>query len=94
MKTAGKLEYHVPAEFDEKRPGFAYKSVKYDMNVANHSLASRLPRAVDSPSLFGSLEEFKPFIRCSEHLIDWKDGSTQIAPSWQFTSSHSRTRHS
>jgi hypothetical protein len=62
-KTGGKLEYHVPAAFDETRPGFIYTLAKYGTSIADHPVASRLPQAIDHPSLFGSPEEFRPFIR-------------------------------
>jgi hypothetical protein len=72
-KTNGKLEYHVPAGFDEKRPGFTYTLVKYGTSIADHPMASRLPQATDHPSLFGSAEEFRPFIR-SPDLPDRLEG--------------------
>jgi hypothetical protein len=65
-KTAGKLEYHVPEKYDENRPGFTYTSVTYDINIDDHPVASRLPKAVHAPSLLGCPAEFRPFIRSPE----------------------------
>ncbi|GAB1194116.1 hypothetical protein APSETT444_003357 [Aspergillus pseudonomiae] len=66
------LEYHVPQCYDEKRPGFAYSTVAFDMKVVDHHQASHLaqPHHLDAagrPSVLGttytSMPEFRSFIR-------------------------------
>ncbi|KAK9600384.1 hypothetical protein V6Z92_000467 [Aspergillus fumigatus] len=68
----GGLEYHVPQCFDDKRPGFAYSTVAYDMNVADHPQASRLaqPHYLDAAgrpavqdTTYTATPEFRSFIR-------------------------------
>lgn len=79
----GKLEYHVPESFDDKRPGFAYSTATFDCKVDDHTQASRLaqPHNLDAeghPSLLGlsyaATPEFRSFIRVAgfpNYLNDW-----------------------
>ncbi|KKA21157.1 LysR family regulatory protein [Rasamsonia emersonii CBS 393.64] len=74
LNEAGKLEYHVPEKYDEKRPGFTFTIAKYDMSIKDHPLASRLPKMTDRPSLVGSTTEFSPLVRSADapkKLEDW-----------------------
>ncbi|RYP25909.1 hypothetical protein DL768_011673 [Monosporascus sp. mg162] len=68
----GKLEYHVPEQFNEKRPAVMYTHVKYDVVIGDHPLASRLPRSSAKPSALGDPNEFRSLIRR-------EDGPTEIA---------------
>ena len=66
-----KLEYHVPAFFDDKRPGFTYSHVDYAVNIAEHPIASKIPRAASrpsgiGPSVVGNVAEFQPLMRGPE----------------------------
>jgi hypothetical protein len=54
-QNLGKLEYHVLAAFDAKRPGFAYTHVKHNMSTEKHLLASRIPRPTNQPSVYTDL---------------------------------------
>ncbi|KAI1328002.1 hypothetical protein F5Y16DRAFT_370358 [Xylariaceae sp. FL0255] len=63
LNGKGKLDYHIPERFDEKRPAFGYSHVKYDMGIGEHPLASRIPRPTLKPAVVGDPEEFKPLMR-------------------------------
>ncbi|KAK1573001.1 uncharacterized protein LY79DRAFT_677214 [Colletotrichum navitas] len=54
-----KLEYHIPAEFTEKRPAIAYSHVKHNMTISEHPLASKLPKATSKPAIVGDPSEFR-----------------------------------
>ncbi|KAK3395019.1 hypothetical protein B0H63DRAFT_63507 [Podospora didyma] len=51
----GKLELHVPQQFDaQRRPAVRFSHrVSADINLADHPLAPRIPRPTDGPSLQG-----------------------------------------
>ncbi|KAI0164004.1 hypothetical protein GGR57DRAFT_498096 [Xylariaceae sp. FL1272] len=71
LNENGKLDYHIPESFDEKRPAFAFSRVVHDVEIGNHPLASRLPKASAKPAVLGDPEEFKSLMRR-------KDGPTCI----------------
>ncbi|KAL4914773.1 hypothetical protein BDW62DRAFT_219853 [Aspergillus aurantiobrunneus] len=54
----GKLEYHVPEHFDEKRPIVTFSHVSHDASILEHPLASKLPRATERPSVVGNPNDF------------------------------------
>ncbi|KAK2037423.1 hypothetical protein LZ31DRAFT_481325 [Colletotrichum somersetense] len=58
LNKEGKLEYHIPEHFDEKRPAISYSHISYDMDINEHSLASRLPRATQRPAVLADPSEF------------------------------------
>ncbi|KAF2182911.1 putative LysR family regulatory protein [Zopfia rhizophila CBS 207.26] len=71
-----KLEYHVPAEFSEKRPAFLYTTDKHVMSVADHPVLAKLPRGNGArPAIFEpSSQIFRPHMRASnatQYLQDW-----------------------
>ncbi|KAL4946095.1 hypothetical protein BDV06DRAFT_235341 [Aspergillus oleicola] len=74
---SGKLEYHIPAEYTADRPAFYLSSVRYEMSIQEHALASRIPQAGtsnDKCCLFPSPSDFAPLLRHSQdpHSIeDW-----------------------
>ncbi|RYP20343.1 hypothetical protein DL766_008202 [Monosporascus sp. MC13-8B] len=72
LNDRGKLEYHIPERFDEKRPAIAYSHVKYAVAIGEHPLASRLPRPSAKPSALADPNEFRPLMRR-------EDGPTEIA---------------
>ncbi|KAI4859917.1 hypothetical protein F4820DRAFT_466218 [Hypoxylon rubiginosum] len=59
----GKLEYHIPEFFDEKRPAFAYSHIQHEMDIARHPTGSRLPRPTASPAVLCDPEDFAPLLR-------------------------------
>jgi hypothetical protein len=79
----GNLEHHVPQSFDDQRPGVAYSTVAYPMNIDNHPQASRMAQphqlhAAGRPSVFGiaytATPEFRAFVRTAgfpDRLEDW-----------------------
>ncbi|WYZ36908.1 hypothetical protein EsH8_II_000414 [Colletotrichum jinshuiense] len=56
-----RLEYHIPAEYGPKRPAVAYSHSKYDINIEEHPLASRLPKPSSKPAIVGDPTEFLEF---------------------------------
>ncbi|KAF1957036.1 hypothetical protein CC80DRAFT_561506 [Byssothecium circinans] len=63
QNKTGALEYHIPSIFTEERPALAYSRVVHNTTVAEHPLASRLPRASTKPAIVGNPDEFLDFIR-------------------------------
>ena len=59
----GKLEYHVPAHFDDQRPPFSYHHETHQTSITENSLASRLPIASSSPQFAGRIEDFEALMR-------------------------------
>lgn len=53
----------MPVRYDEKRPGFNYTHVKYDMSIEEHPLASQLPQASNRPSVEAGPEHFESLAR-------------------------------
>ncbi|KAE8353390.1 squalene cyclase [Aspergillus coremiiformis] len=71
----GKLEYHIPSQYDEKRPAFRFTTTQHVTSINDHSLGARLPRA-GQKQLFRapSAAEFGPLVRSAESprvLSDW-----------------------
>ena len=63
QNKAGDLEYHVPAEFTKERPALAYSHVVHETAMAEHPLASRLPRASTKPAIVGDPDDFLELMR-------------------------------
>ncbi|KAI1268121.1 hypothetical protein F5Y18DRAFT_279061 [Xylariaceae sp. FL1019] len=63
LNDNGKLDYHIPERFDEKRPAFGFSRVVYDVEIGNHPLASRLPKASSKPAVVGDPEDFRSLMR-------------------------------
>ncbi|RYP29907.1 hypothetical protein DL767_006506 [Monosporascus sp. MG133] len=63
LNDEGKLERHIPEQFDEKRPAVVYSPVKYDVAISDHPLASRLPLPSVKPSALCSPDEFRSLMR-------------------------------
>ncbi|XXH02546.1 hypothetical protein Hte_008922 [Hypoxylon texense] len=59
----GKLEYHIPEFFDEKRPAFAYSHIQHETDIARHPTGSRLPRPTASPAVLSDPEDYAPLLR-------------------------------
>ncbi|KAI1762107.1 hypothetical protein GGR53DRAFT_532879 [Hypoxylon sp. FL1150] len=59
----GKLEYHIPEFFDEKRPAFAYSHIQHEMDICQHPTGSRLPRPTASPTVLSDPEDYAPLLR-------------------------------
>jgi hypothetical protein len=52
IQIKGKLEIHVPLEFTSARPAVRFHHDKYEVTIAGHPLASRLPQPTpDRPSI-------------------------------------------
>lgn len=60
-----KLEFHIPAQFDDERPAIAYHHERFDTSVKEHPLASKLPpvAASDVPQTTGKVEDFFSLMR-------------------------------
>ncbi|KAF7590719.1 hypothetical protein BBP40_002510 [Aspergillus hancockii] len=74
MNDNGTLEYHVPAHYDDNRPGFSYTVVKHALGINEHPLAARLPQATAQPSLLGEPEDIASVFLapdCPRRMEDW-----------------------
>ncbi|RLL97470.1 hypothetical protein CFD26_105747 [Aspergillus turcosus] len=47
----GRLEYHVPREYTEERPGVIFTKSQYDLNVEDYETNQKLPRQLSKPVL-------------------------------------------
>ncbi|OTB04402.1 hypothetical protein M426DRAFT_73416 [Hypoxylon sp. CI-4A] len=63
LNTNGKLEYHVPDHFDEKRPPFTYSHVQHDMEIGQHPTGRRFPKPTLKPTVLGDPEDLAPLMR-------------------------------
>ncbi|KAI0384055.1 hypothetical protein F5Y04DRAFT_234500 [Hypomontagnella monticulosa] len=63
LNDDGKLEYHIPESFSEKRPAFIYSHVGHNIEISKHPTGSRLPKATSKPTIFNDPEEFAPLLR-------------------------------
>ncbi|KAF2179167.1 hypothetical protein K469DRAFT_741698 [Zopfia rhizophila CBS 207.26] len=59
----GELEYHIPAAFTTERSALAYSHIEYNVDAADHPLASRLPKASTKPAIVGDPDEFHDHMR-------------------------------
>ncbi|MCJ1270263.1 hypothetical protein MMC22_010159 [Lobaria immixta] len=64
--SKGKLEYHVPAQFDDQRSPISYYHEPHQISITEHSLASRLPKASSRPQFVGRGSDFIPLMRRPE----------------------------
>lgn len=71
----GKLEYHIPARYDETRPAFIFTTTTYGININDHPLGSRLPKAGQDQSFLSPSSDFFTSIVCRpdspRELADW-----------------------
>ncbi|KAF7158743.1 hypothetical protein CNMCM5623_003907 [Aspergillus felis] len=56
-----KLEIHVPKQFTEERPAVFFTHDVFAMTLAEHPLASQLPRSTDGPSIQRGAPDFRQF---------------------------------
>jgi hypothetical protein len=69
-----RFEYHLPKHYTEERPGVYFSNTRHATRINDHPVASRMPRAVAVPTIFGSPDEFKPVIHGPDHpqnIDDW-----------------------
>lgn len=71
----GKLEYHIPARYDETRPAFIFTTTTYGININDHPLGSQLPKAGQDQSFLSPSSDFFTSIVCRpdspRELADW-----------------------
>ncbi|OQE25908.1 hypothetical protein PENFLA_c008G06415 [Penicillium flavigenum] len=71
----GKLEYHIPARYDETRPAFIFTTTTYDININDHPLGSQLPKAGQDQSFLSPSSDLFTSIVCHpdspRELADW-----------------------
>ncbi|KAF1362274.1 hypothetical protein EJ07DRAFT_107465 [Lizonia empirigonia] len=56
--ATGRLEYHIPESYDQKRPIVNWSHVTHNMSIMDHPLASKLPRPTDRPAVVADPHEF------------------------------------
>ncbi|OGM49454.1 hypothetical protein ABOM_001646 [Aspergillus bombycis] len=76
LNDNGKLEYHIPAEYDKStRPAFGFTTQEYGININEHPLGARLPKTGQDQSVLSpSCAEFAPLVRHPDsprELADW-----------------------
>ena len=64
-QSEGKLEYHIPQQFDDTRPPFTYSHINYDVAIGEHPLACRVPSgfAGEEPATVLDPYELFPLMR-------------------------------
>ncbi|KAE8153638.1 hypothetical protein BDV25DRAFT_149191 [Aspergillus avenaceus] len=70
----GRLEYHIPAQYDEVRPRFEWTTSDYPMEINEHPLAERFPKATSHPSIASHPQDIKSLCvgpNCPDRLDDW-----------------------
>ncbi|KAF4951702.1 hypothetical protein FSARC_12853 [Fusarium sarcochroum] len=68
-----KLELHVPKTFTNERPSVKYSSRVIDMNIDDHPVAKRFPKASTKPSIHPGDQEFKEFATTSDDAFNGSD---------------------
>ncbi|KAI7259165.1 hypothetical protein KC345_g10385 [Hortaea werneckii] len=77
LNDAGRLEYHVPAEYTAERPPFSFTRVNTGISIDEHYIARRIPRnssGSQEPVLFEDPANFSDLIYSSDtptKLEDW-----------------------
>ncbi|GAB1735136.1 hypothetical protein NU219Hw_g204t1 [Hortaea werneckii] len=77
LNDAGRLEYHVPAEYTAERPPFSFTRVNTGISIEEHYLARRIPRNSSGsrkPVLFEDAAHFRELIYSPDtptKLEDW-----------------------
>ncbi|KAI7008947.1 hypothetical protein D0869_13587 [Hortaea werneckii] len=77
LNDAGRLEYHVPAEYTAERPPFSFTRVNTGISIEEHSIARRIPRnssGSQKPVLFEDAAHFRDLISSPDtptKLEDW-----------------------
>ncbi|KAE8141774.1 hypothetical protein BDV38DRAFT_295617 [Aspergillus pseudotamarii] len=76
LNDSGKLEYHIPAEYDKStRPAFGFTTAEYGIGINEHPLGARLPKTGQDQSVLSpSCAEFAPLVRHPDsprELADW-----------------------
>ncbi|RAK77051.1 LysR family regulatory protein [Aspergillus fijiensis CBS 313.89] len=76
LNSEGKLEYHIPTQYDDTRSAFIFTTTKHTSSINDHPLGSRLPRTSSSkaPFLAPCAAEFIPLV-CGH-------GSPQVLRDW------------
>jgi hypothetical protein len=78
-QATGKLEYHIPRQYDAKRPGFLWSHELLEQRIGDHPLASRMPTPESSlkrPTLFPGSEDFHELVTAPGHatkISNWTE---------------------
>lgn len=77
----GKLEYHLPATFDDGRPSFLYSFEHFESSIADHPVGSRLPRGGgDRPAIFDGGDKFNSLLGDPRMPRDYKEWANSDTP--------------
>ncbi|KAF5022564.1 hypothetical protein F66182_5397 [Fusarium sp. NRRL 66182] len=68
-----KLELHVPREFSPERPAVKYSHQAFDMDINDHPLGKKFPKATDEATLFPGGKVFQEFARASGDPVNGSD---------------------
>lgn len=78
IQSTGGLEYHIPKQYDAKRPGFTFSTVKRDGCLNDEPCASTLPRGTEFPTVF-------PFSASDIDGLLYKSDSPRKLEDWIYT---------
>ncbi|TLD16134.1 uncharacterized protein PgNI_02208 [Pyricularia grisea] len=71
----GNLEYHIPQEYSEKRPGVLYSQQTFETSIVDHPVLSEIPKGNgERPVLMQPSWHFRPYMRgpnSPRSLEDW-----------------------
>lgn len=74
LNNAGKLEYHVPAQFTKERPPINFTKASYEMSREEHPVMKNLPRPTGRLEAFNVEKPLREALQLENHtclLADW-----------------------
>ncbi|CZS85771.1 unnamed protein product [Fusarium graminearum] len=73
INAQGRAEFHVPKAFTEARPPFQYSQRDFDMNIEDHPIGQKLPRAGEQPSVHPGDHELKILVTAPGNPVNGWD---------------------
>ncbi|KAI5370578.1 putative transferase [Septoria linicola] len=69
----GKLEHHIPAQYDEERAAFTWSVEHHNTCISDHVIASKIPASGSRsvPTMYTDIEDWKLFLYPKDRL-PWK----------------------
>ncbi|KAI1077424.1 hypothetical protein F5B20DRAFT_572328 [Whalleya microplaca] len=63
LNSHGRLDYHVPESYDEKRPGVAFFHSQFNTEIAKDPVGAKLPKPTAQPTVLGDPGEIAAALR-------------------------------
>ncbi|KAI7032232.1 hypothetical protein KC366_g9464 [Hortaea werneckii] len=95
LNDAGRLEYHVPAEYTAERPPFSFTRVNTGISIDEHYIARRIPRNSSNsqkPVLFEDPANFSDLIYSPDTPTKLEDWLYTDKPPYLYTLSQGREK--